>query len=196
MRIIGIDLDEVLAEFLEGMCVFHNERFGTALSKSDFFTYEFWKVWNCTKDEHIKRVHMFQETDLFRNLRVCEGAAGGINALKDDGFELFVITSRHKATERQTREWVQQNFPGAFKDVLFSNNFSLDNSSSLRKSELCKLVGASVLLEDQLGYAEDCAEKNIQVILFDKPWNKRDLDGVKRVFSWDEAAKEIKKMRF
>ena len=40
-RTIAVDLDEVLGKFVEPLCQFHNERYGTTLSESDFFSYAF-----------------------------------------------------------------------------------------------------------------------------------------------------------
>ncbi len=188
MKVIGIDLDEVLAEFVEGITIFHNERYGTSLSKKDYFSYDFWEVWNCSKEDAVKRVHGFHKTDLFKKLRVCDGAREGIRDLKEKGFKLYIITSRQKAVEKDTREWLENNFPGVFEDVLFSNNFSLENENPLKKSVLCQKVGAQLLVEDQLGYARDCAENGVNVVLLDKPWNKGELpSNIIRVFSWKEV---------
>lgn len=48
---IGIDLDDVLAEFLEALIAYHNERYGTTLRTEDFMVYRFWEVWGGTRDE-------------------------------------------------------------------------------------------------------------------------------------------------
>jgi len=41
---IGIDIDEVLAHFLEAYISFYNEKHGTSFKRGDFFSYKFWEV--------------------------------------------------------------------------------------------------------------------------------------------------------
>lgn len=60
------------------------------------------------------------------------------------------------------------------------------------KSEVCKEIGASVLIDDALKHAEEVASHGIPVLLPDKPWN-RDYTppGVVRVQSWNDIVSWI-----
>lgn len=40
-RTVAVDLDEVLGFFIQQLCKFHNDEYGTNLSQSDFFSYTF-----------------------------------------------------------------------------------------------------------------------------------------------------------
>jgi len=40
---IGVDLDEILADYLSALIEFHNKKYHTALKKSDFFPIDFGK---------------------------------------------------------------------------------------------------------------------------------------------------------
>eukprot|EP00951_Prasinocladus_malaysianus_P005852 scaffold41197_cov40-Prasinocladus_malaysianus.AAC.1 len=46
----------------------------------------------------------------------------------------------------------------------------------MAKSEICKSIGAHVLIDDNPGYALECAEAGIHVLLYDwnlsYPWSK------------------------
>lgn len=44
MATIAVDLDEVLGAFVAALCTFHNEKYGTSLTVSDFFCYRFREV--------------------------------------------------------------------------------------------------------------------------------------------------------
>jgi hypothetical protein len=59
--------------------------------------------------------------------------------------------------------------------VYFGNHFALEGASR-KKSEICASIGAHVLIDDNVGYALDCASNGIDVLLFDwqgsYPWSK------------------------
>lgn len=54
--IIAVDLDEVLGYFIESLCVFHNEVYGTNYTIDSFFSYNFVDVWGGSVDETFDKV--------------------------------------------------------------------------------------------------------------------------------------------
>jgi hypothetical protein len=79
-------------------------------------------------------------------------------------FELHVVTARQHKVEDVTRKWIERFFPGIFKDVHFGNHYST-TSRAIPKSELCRNIGAALLIDDSARYAEDCAINNIPCIV-------------------------------
>ena len=75
----------------------------------------------------------------------------------------------------ETVEWIETHFPGIFQDIHFGNHWAKEGKS-VSKSEICKRIGASCLIDDNPGYALECAEKGIDVLLYDwnldYPWSK------------------------
>jgi hypothetical protein len=76
--------------------------------------------------------------------------------------------------------------------VHFGNHYALEGESR-KKSEICAAIGAQVLIDDNPGYALDCAEAGMQVLLFDwhlnYPWAKTEGNGpshpnITRVADW------------
>ncbi len=185
---IGIDIDDVIADFVPTLARFHNETFGGNLSKNDFTSYDFWKVWGGSKEEAVRKVDMFFEDQSHCNkiLPVIKSVTS-LNKLKEGGVELFAITGRRDNMIEQTKEWIEKHFPGLFLDIYFTNSYSL-NGKSEKKSKICKELGITVMVEDHTKHAVDCAENAIQVLLFDCPWNKHSnvLKNIRRVSSWDE----------
>ena len=60
------------------------------------------------------------------------------------------------------------------------------------KAEICSELGIKVILEDSGETAIECAQKNISVILFDKPWNKiHKHKKIVRVKEWQEAMRAL-----
>lgn len=199
-KIIAVDLDEVLGSFVSALCEFHNKRFGTKLKLSDFFSYRFSKVWGGSENESSDKVHEFFKTTYFKELPVVPGARQGLEKLKSHGFQLVVVTSRQFIIRDETLDWIRRNFPpDTFSRVEFGNHWGIGGGKR-SKSEICNLVGASVLIDDSLSYTEEVAAQGMDAILFDLdncyPWNRKDIlpDGVTRVSSWDMAVDTILKL--
>eukprot|EP00959_Pyramimonas_sp_CCMP1952_P301737 6313326-Pyramimonas_sp.AAC.1 len=93
----------------------------------------------------------------------------------------MVVTSRQHVIQEPTLLWLEENFPGVFTSVHFGNHFAMEGTSR-KKSEICRELNADVLIDDNPGYAMDCAEAGMQVLLFDwnleYPWSKTEVDGV------------------
>jgi len=189
---IGIDLDEVLAEFVSAFLQFHNEKYGTKLNKNHFHVYEFEKVLGGTEEDAADKAYEFFGTHHFKNIQPSEGAKKATEKLAKAGHELFVITSRQSEVVEDTKNWLEANFPQTFKEVYFTANKYGRTKSDIQKIDVCKKIGVSLLIEDGLEFALSCAAEGINVLLLDRPWNQGELPkNIKRVSSWDEIFKEI-----
>jgi uncharacterized HAD superfamily protein len=188
---IGIDIDEVLADYLSALIRFHNESYGTQLTPGQFVTYRFWETWGGTKEEAIQKVYDFSGTSHYKNIVPILGAKDAIQTLKDNHV-LHVITGRPNDLAEGTREWVERHFPGAFSGLHFANHFS-KSGAPRTKSEICDSLGIDLLIDDILDYALECVAPNRTVLLLDNPWNQRSFlpKGIRRVDSWGEIMEII-----
>jgi len=188
---IGIDLDEVLGQFLSALIEYHNNKYGTKFKEEDFHSYNFWNVWGGTKDEAIEKVYNFNRTDSFKNIEPIEGAKKAIAKIKENN-ELFIITSRPQDTKEDTREWLEKNFPNTFSKEYFTGDF-VNNGHLKTKKEICDEIGIDVLIEDSANYANECVNPKRKVFLFNKTWNKdaKIKERVIRVNNWEEVLQRI-----
>lgn len=196
---IAVDVDEVLGRFVHSLNAFCLEKYGQHYRVEDYFVYDFAQVWKCSKDESNHRVHEFFTSAHFRDgIEVIPGSFDSLDRMKrvhSDDLALHVVTSRQHVIQEQTLEWLDRHFPGIFDQVFFGNHFALEGTSK-KKSEICKEIGASVLIDDNPWYAMECAEAGIQVLLYDwksqYPWSKTDQDGphhenITRVSDWEHV---------
>ncbi|XP_078433165.1 haloacid dehalogenase-like hydrolase (HAD) superfamily protein isoform X2 [Wolffia australiana] len=173
--VVAVDVDEVLGSFLSALNKFVAEHYAANHSLSEFYVYEFFRIWKCSRTEADLRVHEFFKTAHFkRGIKPIPGAHGVLARLS--AFcHLSVVTSRQKAIKEETEEWIEEHYGGLFKEVHFGNHFALEGQSRA-KSEICRSVGARVLVDDNPRYAVECAEAGIRVLLFDYagsyPWSK------------------------
>ncbi len=62
------------------------------------------------------------------------------------------------------------------------------------KSTICKDKWISLIVEDNVIYALNCAQEDIKVFLLDKPWNKKykHHKNIVKVKDWDEIIDKLK----
>jgi len=116
----------------------------------------------------------FFDSDDFAKLRPIDGA---LEVLRRNAsrFSYHIVTSRQSAIEDQTREWVKLHFPGVFDGVHFGNHYSGGEGGQPRsKYEICKEIGASLLIDDSIHHTVECAKSGLKgVVLFGHyRWNR------------------------
>lgn len=169
---IWVDLDEVLAQFLDAFLAYHNDTYGTDYTFDQAFDYDFWKVRGGTREEIMDKVHDFHKTPYFKNIKPVEWALSVLQRLKSEWHQLYLITSRQDYIEEHTKKRIQKHFPNIFSDFFFVNHFS--NSWIQRnKSDICDEVWIEIMIDDSLVYAEDCARNpERKVLLYNRPRNQ------------------------
>lgn len=188
--IIAIDLDDVLSETTASIIKYHNSRYGTTLKIEDFYCYDWNKIWGGTWEEAMQKWHDFTQTDEFQNLPTVTGASDAIKKLSKEN-KLIIVTSRLEHLEKDTVKWIDKFFPQIFKDI-YVNKHASSGTTRYTKSEICKKINATILIEDNLEYAKDCCSNNIEVLLFNRPWNQNKIPNKStRVFSWKDIQNTI-----
>ncbi|KAH7574489.1 hypothetical protein ACOSQ2_008880 [Xanthoceras sorbifolium] len=196
--VVAVDVDEVLGNFVSALNRFIADRYSLNHSVSEYHVYEFFKIWNCSRDEADIRVHEFFKTPYFRTgIHPIPGAQKVLHKLSRF-CSLSVVTSRQNIIKDHTIEWIEKYFPGLFQEIHFGNHFALDGVSR-PKSDICRSLGAKVLIDDNPRYAIECAEVGIKVLLFDYensyPWSKMESADqhplVTKVHNWEEVEQQL-----
>eukprot|EP00891_Asterochloris_glomerata_P006050 jgi/Astpho2/6050/Aster-04003 len=165
----------VLGRFLHSLNRFCLDQYGMEYDVGDYEEYNFAKVWGCSQEESNHIVHEF-----FKSHHFAVGVLpipGAMHSLKRLGsmFDLVVVTSRQHVIRDSTLRWIDLHFPGIFKEVHFGNHWAMEGTSK-PKSEICREVGAQVLIDDNPRYAVECADAGLLVLLYDwqhsYPWSK------------------------
>lgn len=186
--VLAVDIDDVLFDFIGYFFDWHNQRYGTALTPSDMMEGKLWEVWGGTKAQAAERVPaFFQETDHL-GMAPIPGAQACLQKLSE-AYRLFVVSARDPATSKITHAWIDKYFPGLFHQTSLGIANPMSDQNSMSKAEMCRQLGAQVLIEDQLVNAEVCAREGIRVLLFGNySWNQADIlpRGIQRVENWDQ----------
>lgn len=187
---IGIDFDDVITEFTGSLMSYYHEKYGKKVSKEEILVWDWGLYWGIPREEAIKRGDIFHDTYDVKNILPLEKAIYSLNELMKE-HEIFIITARPSRFKHRVEEWLKHHL-GKKLEVIHAGDFHKGQGAS--KAEICKELSIGVLLEDSGETATDCANNGINVILFDKPWNKNiEHDNIVRVNNWDEALRELEK---
>jgi uncharacterized HAD superfamily protein len=191
---IGIDIDEILVDFLHPFLDYHNRTYGTSYRWDDFKTFGLQYTMQESQETLNQRVDEFNHTDEFAAATPVAGAIEAVDVLAA-AHELVIVSSRPDNFHDKTRQWVEQYFPGKFSEFLFTSHPYAPRGSTQRKADMCIAAKLNVLIEDALEHVLPCAEAGITVLLWDTPWNRVPVpDNVIRVRSWPEIVDTINRL--
>lgn len=189
--VIVIDLDNVLAESAKGFVLYSNTNFGTAITLNDYS--EDWQtMWSVSLEEAERRSELMLQNEMQRDYRTVAGATSVLTKLNRE-YKLIILTSRRKKSELYTKQWLQDQYPGIFCEIVFSGLFDtghVGGSHLLTKGEQYRQLGASFVIDDNLKHCESATQLGIKAILFgDYPWNQSKLlpEGVARCEKWSDV---------
>jgi uncharacterized HAD superfamily protein len=190
---IGVDIDDTLFDFVGSFIDYSKKINNIDLKREDFTTYSFNEVLKLpSMREAIRIVFEFYDTDFFRKMPPLPGSVDTINKIKED-HGLYIITFRPDYLYNSTMNQLWNNFRNIFSDVLFSSNhYTGAKNSGKSKAEICLNYGISTMIDDSLEYALQCADKGLDVILMNAPWNQNgEHKGITRVNNWKEVLEKL-----
>jgi len=185
---IGIDIDDVILDFVPSFINYYNLRFGSSIILADMVTPNLWEIFVLNKPGFSEMLDEFHETDFYKKMPFVAGFKENLGKLKD--FDLQIITSRHDKNKEMTWEWFRKEIPGFNIPILFSGDFY---GGALTKEQICNKFGINILIEDHPIYALNCAQNGTKVLLMDKPWNQNcEHENIIRVKNWREILEILK----
>jgi uncharacterized HAD superfamily protein len=188
---IAVDHDEILANLLDQLILFHYEEYGTNLKREDFTSYNFHEVWGGTPQQAIQKMEDFFKSKYFKEVVPTGGSQEAMGFLKRKGHNLFIVTGRIHSLTEETLMFIEKYFPNIFSGISFANSYGT-SGPKMRKSVICRKLNVRLIIEDDPIHIADCANDGIPVFIYDKPWNQGILpEKAIRVFNWSEMINEI-----
>jgi len=189
---IGLDLDEVVAEFFDEVIKFYHKKTGELHKKENMKSYNFWELWDISREEAVNLIEDFHENHNVDTITPVEKAIESVNHLLTKN-KITIITARPSKFKHKVESWLNKHFPEANLEVIYASGFHGNQYKT--KPQICKDINVDLIIEDSLQTAKECATKGIKVILFDKPWNQsQEQENITRVFHWPQAVKEIERI--
>jgi 5'(3')-deoxyribonucleotidase len=179
---IAIDVDEVVVEFVRGYLEFMKDKGFNDVDYNNVFSYNLWEVLGIDKKLGYDSVFEYGINGGFDGGEFIKGAIEGIEKLKEI-FDVYFITARPSEASKSTRDFIFNEFGILGDRVIFSGGYY----GGKTKDEICRELGIDLIIEDSedgsLGYAKN----GINVLLLDKPWNRKvEHEKIIRCMNWEE----------
>lgn len=190
MKMIAVDIDDVLAMHADAFIEYSNKKWGTRLSISDYD--EHWgDVWGVDHMEVEKRAQELHGSGIMGRLKRHKDGDVVLNKLSKR-YKLVVATSRRSQIAKETNDWLMKYYDGLFQEVHFAGMWDKVNEQSnlVTKKELCLNIGADYLIDDQVKHCKSVDSVGIKAILFGNySWNKADdlPKSIHRARNWKEV---------
>lgn len=174
-KVILVDQDEVLAEFLGGLCKELNRVFKSNLKKEDFSQWDLEDVLEPKMLEYV-----YNNPDIFERLDVIKDAQKYLKLLSND-YDIYIVTAAYWNTVTFKVNWIKKHFP-----------FIPEENIIISRSKF--MVRGDIIIDDNTKTMEDCLRYNqlIQPILMSAPHNlEYRNDFVPRCGDWEEIYEYI-----
>ena len=190
--IIGIDVDEVLCRTNDYFLFEFNKKHGTNFKREELTRYDY----ECFEGYNGEYIFDCLVNHLHENLTfydIFDDSKKVLKQLKEEGHQLYVITSRWKEFREKTIFWLNNHFGENFFDKILIYN---DKYEKKCKAEVAKEYGVDILIDDAPKFALGAVKNGIYVLLMNHPWNQdiKNTKNLKRVYNWLEIKKEIDKI--
>ncbi len=183
MRVVAVDIDDVLFPLVPHLTAFVNARLATNIRLDQYSTYDFSRVWNISRDEAVDLAELYLDVHPL-DLAPLQSAADAVARLRS-GYRLVVVTSREERFRAKTEAWLDRHFPGSFDEVAMTGNHYRGNGC-LSKGDVCRDMGVEYLIDDHPRHLSSARSRGVRGILFgDYPWQREyPAQGRRRVPSW------------
>ena len=186
--VIAVDCDDVLVSTTPFFVDAYNKKYGTnaELAQARDASAE---VWGDEEEVVLKKWAALCETEEYKSLSPDPREAAILRELAKD-HELHLITARKPEERTFTQEMLDRELKGVFTSMEFVGWTG-------SKGEVCKRLGADVLIDDNASHLHDAIENGMPkagAILFgDYPWNEADNahEHITHCFNWGAVKKVV-----
>ena len=189
---IGIDLDDTITKTDEILF-----KYAKIYNKEEKILFNINREeWNLTKafgwnEENIKGFFSKYLKSIYEKAEIKENAKEKINALKNDGNKIIIITARDTKSLKEVHE--------VCKDWLINNKINVDKIvvDGENKAQKCLENKIDIFIDDNICNCENVYNNlKIPVLLMNSRYNKDYQNPkIKRVYNWNEIYNEICKYK-
>lgn len=193
---IALDIDEVLACHNAHLADWHNKNYGTSHTASDYTTSRWMEIWGVDNDTVEARAKDFFTDENFEAFQPVPGAIEGLRELRETTPHQYgVITVRRALIAQATTRWLNRVYPDILNaGIHFAFNQWEPGQGGFSKGQLCKDIGATILVDDDPKHCQDALEHGVEPLLFGNyTWNQilPLPNGITRVYDWPALVRYI-----
>jgi uncharacterized HAD superfamily protein len=186
--VVGLDLDSVLCNTEVALDKYLREELGVFLDwENEVYEYEIEKLPRLSSNQKKQILKNIDDGSFFNDLYPYNYAEYATNKLKNEGFDIVIITSRPTSLKERTVGWLN-NYNISYDDIYLT--------PSQEKYKIIKYLNIKAFVEDRFDTLE-CIISQVGVLdyglyIVNHPWNKRSShDQVVRVGDVAQAVDKI-----
>lgn len=169
---IGIDIDNVLSNFNDILLNDYLEHDKTLNNKGIIHKDEYIRKmfdWDNSYEQEYYKNNIERLATLFTPIK---DSSKYVNKLKEDGNEIYIISGRdngeYSDPYNMTINWLNKyNIP-------YDRLILTDAYKHQEKADICKKLGIDIMIDDSINVCSKCSDNNIECILFETPYNKKE----------------------
>lgn len=181
---IGIDIDNVLSNFNEELLkefLNHDKELrNTGIIDENAYITRGMFDWST---EELDDFYNNNIERIAKNLKVIDEAPEYIKKLKENGYEIYIISGRdngeYSDPYKMTSDWLKK-YNIEYDRLILTNAY---NSSE--KAEICVKNDVSIMIDDSTRICLENIKNGITTLLMDTPYNRK-INSIKRVHNWKE----------
>jgi len=194
-QLIAIDIDDVIADTKAAARAWVTVASGIVLDESVYESHSgYWDYYNRIWAAHgISGVRYEQFLDELiedqSHMPLLAGAQFAVRELRKN-YRIVLITARDPLLEKATRRWIDEHLGNDIQLFLSSN--PLVRSTHKSKGQLCRELGASLLIDDNVENCKSALDAGVKAILFGRyAWQKDPPLQAVNIRSWPEVLEYI-----
>lgn len=169
-QVIAVDIDDVLADSTETFRKVSNSISGANLTKKHYqipgdYSKYYERIW-AQHGIHEKLTYDAVIQDIYESEIKTPLLAGANFAIQElaKRFDIIIVTARPPELEKLTRAWLNEHLQGSFIEVYFTQ--SHPETIEKTKGELCRILGAQWLIDDNPAFCQSAQKHGVKSILF------------------------------
>ena len=199
-----VDLDDVISQTIERLLGVAEVEYGRRVDLDEVISFDLEKVFDLRPDEAQGFYDRSNQPDILADLALRPGAVVSLEAVRESGIEVWIVTGRPVHTAVSTQKWLQERAV-PHDQVLFVDKYMYEDNhgppGAPTAISLADLAGMRfrAAVEDHPETARFVAERmDTPVMLMDRPWNRAAaVDShqlITRCRDWQEAAARLSEL--
>lgn len=190
-RKIAVDFDEVLFPMLSQLNKHYAKKYKKRIPATSPKVYNYSKFYNINEYDSKVLVESFYHSHYAYSTKPINSAIESMKYLEKQN-DLYIVTGRQNYTQCKSVTYylLEKYFDGVFKDVYFTNSYSLKGEET-PKTDICKTLGIDILIDDSISNCIEADLHNIESILYGiYDWNMEN-DNLQRIESWKKFSSQL-----
>lgn len=194
---IAVDFDDVLVPSAMFAFERYHRNYGFQIDPRSYYGKITKEAWGTDSlDEAVQRIgDALSDEDLLM-IPPYKAAIGAVSRLSEQ-HKMYLVTGRSDRLMPTAINYVDKYFSGLFNGLINTNHYSIDPDKHRSKGDICREIGADVLVDDYIGHIESVMEYGLkEAIVIAQPWNEGFVakQGIVRVVDWNEDEREINRI--